>query len=140
VVINNIRIDLEPIDPKLQNLPNYGYKSLIALMLESKDFQRMVTEWEEVSGEKMLKVTSLLRGDEGLRRGLAALANLLYNKTATYNPVNETEWKYMDIVLNCFQPFEKQGKAKVWNVDTGKSKFKITSQIEEGQWVYKVAE
>jgi hypothetical protein len=138
VVMNNVRIDLPAIDTDKSKLPFYGYKQLIGLLIESKDFQRLVTETVDIAGEKKTKLSSQIRGDEFLTRGLGALSVLLLEKTISYNPVNETEWKYLNIVLDCLTPQEKEGKTRVWNINTSHGPVKITAQIEDGQWVYKV--
>jgi hypothetical protein len=138
VMRNEVQIDLPAVDPEMGKFPDYGYKNLVKLLLENKDMTRMITEERDISGFKVIALSTYLRGDENTTRGLAALCNLILMGEAVYNPIMETEFKYLNLFLDAGSPMEKDGKTKTWKISNVSGEKTVTAVIEDGEWTYKV--
>lgn len=135
---NEVKIELPAADPDMGKFPDYGYKNLVKLLLSNKDAARMITDERDISGYKMIELSTYLRGDENTTRGLAALGNLILLGEVTYDPTMETEFKYLNILLNCGAPMEKDGKVRTWDISTTAGDKKVTAEIVDGEWIYKL--
>lgn len=137
---NNIKLKLPALDHSKCKFPGYGYRRFIELIIESKDLLRIMTEAKDVSGARVVTLNSLIRGDDSTLRGIEALCKLLFNKTTIYNPVSETDFKYLNLIFDSFTEPVKEGNNKIWNIETEKMKLKISASFdkENREWVYKI--
>jgi len=136
VVRLNARIDLPGIDPAKSNLPDYGYGQLAKLLLSSRDTVRLITSERDLGEFIDVSLNDNIRGEDYTYRGLLALCNLVRNKAMTYDPISETDFKYLNMILDCAAPMDKDGKTRVWDVETPRGMVKVTATIEEGEWTY----
>jgi len=119
---------------------DYGYRQLIELIFDSENFLRIFTEVKDVSGFQMVSLNSLIRGDEATLRGIEAMCSLLINKENRYDPVCETDFKYLNIILDSLTMSKKDGMDRVWEITTSLKKIDIKAGFnkDERVWVYSI--
>jgi hypothetical protein len=136
---NELKMNLPPLEAAKCKFPEYGYRQLIELILESTDFLGIIIEIQDVSEFQMVSLNHLIRGDDPTLRGLEALCGLIVNTTVRYNPVSETDFKYLNIILDSFAIPKKVGINKTWNIKTENKETIITANFNKSsrEWVYK---
>jgi hypothetical protein len=137
---NRIRMDFPPLDASKCKFPDYGYRQLIELIIENKNFLRLIIEIKTISGFRIISLNNLIRGDDSTRRGLEALCNLLIAGEVTYNPVSETDFKYLNIILDAFTIAKRDGINRTWNIELAESKIEISANFDKDnrEWQYAV--
>lgn len=135
------KMEFPPIDVEKCKFPDYGYRRLIELMMDSEDFLNLIIDVKDVPGFQMVSLNSLIRGDEPTLRGVEALCNLLINKNVRYNPVMETDFKYLNIILDAFTIPKKDGINKIWSIKLVDETVKISASFDRnaGEWEYKLS-
>jgi len=137
---NKIKMEFPPIDQDKCKFNDYGYRQLIELIIESTDFLRIITEVKEVSGFNVVELNYLIRGNNSTLRGIETFCNLLINNEIRFNPVSETDFKYLNIILNSFTAPTKEGTNKIWKIKTENSEIEIKAIFdkESHEWIYAV--
>jgi hypothetical protein len=135
------KMEFPPLDPEKSKFDDYGYRQLIELIINSENLLRIITEVKDVSEFNLVELNNLIRGDEATLRGIEALCSLLINRENRYDPVCETDFKYLDIILNSITTQKKEGKNRVWNIKTNAKEITITAGFnkDERVWVYSVS-
>ena len=96
------KMEFPAIDPQKCKFADYGYRRLIELIIESEKFLKLIIEIKDISGFQMVELNHLIRGDDPTLRGIEALCNLIINQQVNYNPVCETDFKYLNVLLDSF--------------------------------------
>ena len=137
-----VKMELPQIDPEQCKFPDYGYRQLIELILDSEDFLRLIIDIKDISGFQLITMNSLIRGDDATLRGIESLCNLIINKEVTYNPVMETDFKYLNIILDAFTIPKKEGINKIWTIKYADTSVSISASFDRnaGEWNYKLSE
>jgi hypothetical protein len=119
---------------------DYGYRQLIELIIESEDFLRLITEIKDMSGFSIVELNNLIRGHDSTLRAIQTFCSLLINKETRYNPVNETDFKYLNIILNSFTVPQKDGRKKMWVINTDNSELKVIAAFDKKsrEWIYRI--
>jgi len=135
---NKIKMIFPPLEPAKCKISDYGYRQFIELIIESPDFLRLITEVRDISGFDVVRLNYLMRGDDTTLRGVEALCTLLINKEIRYDPVSETDFKYLNIIFHSFTLPKKDGINKTWNIKTENKKIQITAIFnkEDREWIY----
>ena len=129
---------LPVLDQSKCRFKDYGYRQLIELIIESPEFLRVITEIKDVAGYNIVELNKLIRGDSSTVRGLEALCSLMVNRVVKYNPVSETDFKYLNLLLNSISIPKKDGINRLWKIKTENAQVKITAEFDKGSmlWVY----
>jgi len=137
---NKLKMEFPPLDQEKFKFGDYGYRRLVELLFESPELVQIIIEVKDVSGFQMVSLKSLFRGDEPTMRGIEALCGLIQVKTRRYDPVCETDFKYLNIILDSFTISKKENSTKIWDIKTEKKEVKITANFDKGnrEWVYKI--
>jgi hypothetical protein len=137
---NYEKMSFPPLEPDKCKFEDYGYRQLIELIIESSNFLRIITEKKDVSGFDIVELNNLFRGDPSTLRGIETLCSLLINKETRYNPVSETDFKYLNILLDSFAVSKEIGGKLVWEIETENSKLRVTAAFDKKsrEWIYKV--
>lgn len=137
---NKIKMKFPPLDQEKFKFGDYGYRRFVELLFESPELVQIIIEVKDVSGFQMVSLNSLFRGDDPTMRGIEALCGLIQVKTRRYDPVCETDFKYLNIILDSFTISKKENSTKTWNIKTEKKEVKITASFDKGnrEWVYKI--
>ncbi|MFW3146979.1 MAG: hypothetical protein ACMUIE_09230 [Thermoplasmatota archaeon] len=120
--------------------PDYGYRRLIELLIENKDFLRIFIDLEDIQGVNFVKISQFIRpmdnpadegdekvlGAENSVRGIEALCDILYNGEAEMDPY-ENEWKHLNKVLDCFSQPDVKGRQRSWKIETEKAVLSLSS-------------
>ena len=135
---NKIKMKFPQLEPAKYKISDYGYRQFIELIIESPDFLRLISEVRDVSGFDVVRLNYLMRGDDPTLRGVEALCTLLINKEIRYDPVSETDFKYLNIIFHSFSLPKKEGINKTWNIKTENKKIQITAIFnkEDREWIY----
>ena len=137
---NHEKMSFPPLESDKCKFEDYGYRQLIELIIESSNFLRIITEKKDVVGFDVVELNYLFRGNPSTLRGIETLCSLLINKETRYNPVSETDFKYLNILLDSFTIPKKAGGKLVWEIETENSKLKVTAAFEKKsrEWVYSI--
>lgn len=137
---NKIKINFPPIDPSKCKFSDYGYRRFLELLFESPELLRLMIEVKDISDFQIVTLNPFIRGDDPTIRGIEALCGLIINKITRYNPVSETDFKYLNIILDSFTIPNKEGINKTWNIKTEKKEIKIIANFDtkNREWVYKL--
>ena len=137
---NYEKMSFPPFESDKCKFEDYGYRQLIELIIESSNFLRIITEKKDVSGFDLVELNNLFRGDTSTLRGIETLCNLLINKETRFNPVSETDFKYLNIILDSFTVSKKAGGKLVWDIVTENSKLKVTAVFDKKsrEWIYSI--
>ena len=135
------KIEFPPLEADKCRFDDYGYRQLIELIINSENLLRIITVVKEVSGFNLVELNNLIRGDEATLRGIEALCSLLINRENRYDPVCETDFKYLDIILNSLTTQQKEGTNRVWNIKTNVKELTIIAGFnkDERVWIYSVS-
>jgi hypothetical protein len=135
------KMEFPAIDPQKCKFADYGYRRLIELMIESEKFLKLIIEIRDISGFQVVELNHLIRGDDPTLRGIEALCNLIINQQVNYNPVCETDFKYLNVLLDAFTIPKKDGINRVWELDINNKKFVISASFDKAaqEWSYKYA-
>jgi hypothetical protein len=149
--IRNSKIVYLPgINPSKFKFTDYGYRRLLEHIIESKDFLRIIIDTEDMQGVTFVTLSDLIRPKDDpvdvsddkvipaelTLRGLEGLCETLYSETAELDPY-ENEWKHLNKLLECFVQPEVKGKVRSWNIETEKTKIKLTAVNKGDTWVYR---
>jgi hypothetical protein len=133
------KMEFPAIDPQKCKFSDYGYRRLIELIIESEKFLKLIIEIKDISGFQVVELNHLIRGDDPTLRGIEALCNLIINQQVNYNPVCETDFKYLNVLLDSFTIPTKEGINRVWELDINNKKFVISASFDKAaqEWSYK---
>jgi hypothetical protein len=133
------KMDFPAIDPQKCKFTDYGYRQLIELIIASEKFLKLIIEIKDISGFQIVELNHLIRGDEPSLRGIEALCNLIINQQVNYNPVCETDFKYLNVLLDSVTIPKKEGINRVWKLDINKKRYEISASFDKGaqEWTYK---
>jgi hypothetical protein len=137
---NKNRMDFPRLERSRCKFRDYGYRQLIELIIESEDFLRLITEIKDMSGFSIVELNNLIRGHDSTLRAIQTFCSLLINKETRYNPVNETDFKYLNIILNSFTVPQKDGRKKMWVINTDNSELKVIAAFDKKsrEWIYRI--
>ncbi len=132
------KMEFPPIDLPKCKFSDYGYRRLIELIIESDKFLKYIIEIKDVSGFQVVELNHLIRGDDPTLRGIEALCNLIINNEIRYNPVCETDFKYLNVLLDSFTLPKKDGVSNIWGIEIGGWIYQITARFDKSttEWIY----
>ena len=133
------KMEFPPIESQKCKFPEYGYRRLVEFIIESEDFLKLIIEIKDVSGFSIVSLNHLIRGDDPTLRGIEALCNLLINHEIRYNPVCETDFKYLNVLLDSLTIPQKDGINRVWELKIGDKNYEISASFDKAaqEWLYK---
>lgn len=135
---SNTKMKFPPIDTAKCKFNDYGYRQLIELIIDSGRFLRLIIELKDISGFQVVTLNHLIRGDVPTLRGIEALCNLIINEEIQYNPVCETDFKYLNVLLDSFTISKKQGINRIWDFDIQDKNIEVSAKFDKvaREWIY----
>jgi len=138
IIRTKTKIELPPVDLDQRAFPEYGYRQLVELLVTFPDIVSLITDRERMGEMDMVVLDPVIQGDDFVVRGLASLCDLIVNGEVRYDPVLETEYRYLDMILSCASTTEGADGERLWTIETPQKSMSIRARVDNGNWVYSV--